>query len=282
MISSSRPQAPAAVRLLRAALLCLVPMSTVVAQSSNVRAQAHFYSAKEAYLARQYERALDYVYKSKEALKGTNSQLQHLHVLAAYHAQDFVEAQQEIGTFFGIIEKTVTEAQFDRSVEQLTRDEVTEVTKLINKIDEGVVAAAAAERTAKRAADAQRAATEARRLAVQAFAGSWSGRYGGPVPTKHWLTLQATSDNRLVGVFRYESPRMGGVFEEDVVGTLASDGTLHLRGTAHRVVEGRLRVRYYRHTMRLRIAPYARSEELVGIKTTADWPDDAGIGFSRQ
>jgi len=263
------------------ALLSAAAFATADAQSVNVRAQGHFYSAKEAYLGKQYERALDYVYRSKEALDGTNRQLQHLHVLAAYHARKYAEAQHELEAFFQITEKKLPESKFDRSVEELTRDEVTELTKLINKIDEGVVAAAEAERTATREAEARRAATEARRRVLAQWVGSWGGEWGAPrgrPNTTYQLQLRATDDGRFSAVYRWESPSYyGGVFEEEMVGELVNDNLLRLRGVRYGIVSGGLNNRRYElHTLTLNRA----GDSIFGNAATPQWPE-TGLSLKR-
>jgi len=103
---------------------------------TNFRAQGHYYSAKDALEKKQYKNALDYVYKSKAALQGTNPELQYLHILSAYNAQRYTEAQKEMETFFALEEKKLKSVDFDKSVDQLTDDEVRALTMLMNNIDE--------------------------------------------------------------------------------------------------------------------------------------------------
>lgn len=283
MTSTLHPASRALVRALSVALLSgAVLASGAGAQSINVRAQGHFYSAKEAYLGKQYDRALDYVYSSKKALDGTNRQLQHLHVLAAYHARKYTEAQEELERFFQITEKKLPESKFDRSVEELTRDEITELTKLINKIDEGVVAAAEAERAERRAADARRAAAEARRAVIAKWVGTWGGEWGMPRPrpnTQYSLVLRATDDGRFSGVFRWESPnRLGGTYEEELVGELVNDNLVRLRGVRFEVVAGGLNARYELHTITLNLL----NGMIYGKAVTPSWREGVDISLTRR
>lgn len=107
-------------------------------QGTNYRAQGKYYSAKERYENKEYESALDYIYESKELLKGTNYVLQYLHIVSAYYGGFYEEAQKEMETFFHLEERQIESVRFSRGVDELTSDETKELTKLIDKIDEAV------------------------------------------------------------------------------------------------------------------------------------------------
>lgn len=121
------------------ATLLLLFSHLAVSQSSNARAQGKYYSAKEQYENKNYESALEYIYDSKELLGGTNLLLQYLHIVTAYDAEKYVEAQTEMSTYFDLLDRKIDAKSFSRGVEELTRDETTALTKLIDKIDEAVV-----------------------------------------------------------------------------------------------------------------------------------------------
>lgn len=119
----------------------LIAVSTgTFSQSINYRAQGHYYSAKDAYHAKNYEEALEYIYKCKSALVGTNREVQYLHVMSAYYSGNYQEAQEEMNIFFQLEERKIERKEFDKSVETLTSDEVKSLTKIINDIDESVEA----------------------------------------------------------------------------------------------------------------------------------------------
>ena len=119
----------------------LIAVSTgTFCQSINYRAQGHYYSAKDAYHAKNYREALEYIYKCKSALDGTNREVQYLHVMSAYYSGNYQEAQEEMNTFFQLEERKIERKEFDKSVETLTNDEVKALTKIINAIDESVEA----------------------------------------------------------------------------------------------------------------------------------------------
>lgn len=119
----------------------LIAVSTgTFSQSINYRAQGHYYSAKDAYHAKDYQEALEYIYKCKSALAGTNREVQYLHVMSAYYSGNYQEAQEEMNTFFQLEERKIERKEFDKSVETLTNDEVKALTKIINAVDESVEA----------------------------------------------------------------------------------------------------------------------------------------------
>ena len=260
---------------LLAAVCCLVLATLAPAiaspQSVAVRAQGHYYSAKEAYLGKRYDRALDYVYKSKEALGGTNQQLQHLHVFAAYTAGRYTEAQREMDTFFKLTEKVVPEVRFSRSVQPLTNDEVTELTKLINKIDEGVAAQAAAERLA--AEHRAAAEVEARKMAAWTgqWTGTWSGGGRGKTPSRYWLTLRHTGGRSFTGTFRWQFRSTVAEMEQDLRGTMNADGTeIVMRASPMRVISGRPGYNYRSGEYSFRLFTPGDEPTMFG---TIHWPD---------
>jgi hypothetical protein len=131
---------PLTLAVLALVLSAVVP-SLVAGQSINYRAQGHYYSAKSALEAGNFSRALQYVYQSREALGGTNQELQYIHVRAAYGAGRYEEAQTALAEFFELAERRQTPIHFDRSVDRLTTDEIRAITQMINPVDERVIAA---------------------------------------------------------------------------------------------------------------------------------------------
>lgn len=135
-------------------IILLLFMSLVVfsikAQTANFRAQGNYYSAKEQYQSHNYNAALDYIYKAKKTLGGTNIQLQYIHVMAAYHAKKYAEAKDELETFFKIQASEIKPVSFDKYVDHLTDDEVKEITKIIDKVDESFAAGEAKAEAEKR------------------------------------------------------------------------------------------------------------------------------------
>ena len=257
--------------------LAVVPAAN--AQSVAVRAQGHFYSAKEAYLAKQYGRALEYVYKSKKALGGTNQQLQHLHVLSAYFAGRFTEAQREMDTFFKLTEDAVAEVRFSRSVQPLTTDEVTELTKLINRIDEGVVAEADAERREA----ARQAAAEAEAKKMDIWGGEWTGHWSrgqGKTPSLYWLTLRHTGGRSFTGTFRWQSVSEGAEMEQKLRGTMSADGTeIVMRAGPMRVIYGQPNYNYRSGTYSFRLTTFTKEHTMYA---TIRWPDPIYDGTEGQ
>ena len=81
--------------------------------------------------------------KSKAALGGTNRELQYLHVMSAYSAGRYEEAQREMQVFFDLADKKIQAIDFSSAVDRLTENEVRALTKLINKIDDAVAKSAA-------------------------------------------------------------------------------------------------------------------------------------------
>ncbi|WP_134198506.1 hypothetical protein [Meridianimaribacter flavus] len=107
-------------------------------QSLNFRAQGKYYTAKENYESRNYDDAIKAINESKELLGGSNYQLQYLHVMAAYKAGKYKEAQIEMNRYFNILDRKEQPKGFSKTVEELTYDETKELTKLIDPIDSNV------------------------------------------------------------------------------------------------------------------------------------------------
>lgn len=122
-------------------LSMLLLISTLsFSQSSNFRAQGKYYSAKEKFEQNKFNDALNYIYQSKKNLNGgSNYKLQYIHIIAAYKAGRFQEAQKEMKRYFNLIDKKEKPIAFEKYVERLTSDETKAITKLIDKIDEAVV-----------------------------------------------------------------------------------------------------------------------------------------------
>ncbi|MBL7778232.1 MAG: hypothetical protein JNK66_08085 [Chitinophagales bacterium] len=117
-------------------LMVIVPQVSCYAQSDNYRAQGKYYAAKEQYESANYLAALQNVYEAKQLLGGgTNYHLQYLHILSAYAGKKYIEAQQELAVYFDLVDGKLKPIFFQRSVEALTNDEVTVLTKLIDQID---------------------------------------------------------------------------------------------------------------------------------------------------
>jgi hypothetical protein len=270
----------AVLSLLLAAAAASLP-NAAAAQSVAVRAQGHFYSAREAYLAKRHGDALRYVYQSKKALGGTNLQLQHLHVLAAYHAGRYAEAQREMATFFELTEKEVPEVRFSRSVQPLTNDEVTELTKLINRIDEGVLA----EQEADRAAAARRAAAAAEKREMARWAGRWIGDWGDQtmLPSQYWLTLEHTGERSFTGTFTWERLIRGyGTVrvQQTLRGAVTPDGRqLVMQASPMRVLDGEPNFHYGSGSYEFHL--HARSQG-EGLRGRIQWPDRNYQGTIRQ
>ncbi len=122
-------------------LSMLLLISTLsFSQSSNFRAQGKYYSAKEKFEQNKFNDALNYIYQSKKFLNGgSNYKLQYIHIIAAYKAGRYKEAQKEMKRYFNLIDKKEKPIAFEKYVERLTSDETKAITKLIDKIDEAVV-----------------------------------------------------------------------------------------------------------------------------------------------
>lgn len=164
--------------------------SAARAQTINYRAQGHYYSAKAAFQAGRYAEALSYVYRSKEALGGTNAELQYLHILSAYDAGNYDEAQKEMQTFFAISEGKAKPVFFSNSVDRLTDDELKQLTMLIDKIDEAVIQARVDEKAkAARSAEDERLAAD--------LTGTYDIRGGTETGATIQLKQYATTDGRV-------------------------------------------------------------------------------------
>ncbi len=113
----------------------------LIAQSANYQAQGKYYSAKQALQDKSYSKAIDYITQCKALLKGgSNLQIQYIHIMAAYYGGNSEMAQAEMQRFFRLVEKAEAPVSFDKSVEDLTDDEIKAVTKLIDPINEAVAA----------------------------------------------------------------------------------------------------------------------------------------------
>lgn len=105
-------------------------------QSSNFIAQGHYYKAKELYEAKSCSAALPYVVKSKETLKGTNFQLQYLHIMILVCMEDWIAANNELKKYFTLEDNTDLAIGFSKTVERLTNDETKQLTKVLVDIQE--------------------------------------------------------------------------------------------------------------------------------------------------
>ena len=110
--------------------------NNVNSQSSNFRAQGFYYKAKENYVSQSYENALIYVAKSKEALGGTNIKLQYLHIMILVKLEDWMNAYKEMSTFYDMEEGNIKAILFSDEVDELTKDETYELTKIMIDIEE--------------------------------------------------------------------------------------------------------------------------------------------------
>ncbi len=106
------------------------------AQSSNFRAQGYYYKAKEYYESENFNTSLEYVKKSKDAIGGTNIQLQYLHIMVLVKQSNWIEAKKEMNIFYDIEEGTIKPNRFSDTVDELTDDEVYELTKILVDIEE--------------------------------------------------------------------------------------------------------------------------------------------------
>ena len=162
MVTASAPPRVRAVAGRVTSVLFMIAMlsGTALAQSTNYRAQARYYSAKEAYDRAQYSTAAGLLLQSRQLLSGkSNERLQFLLVVSLYRAGQYTDAQKETARFFDIVEGRETQASYTKDVDHVSQDEVREITMLVDKIDNAVVASAA---------NAVHAADEARRAAENA------------------------------------------------------------------------------------------------------------------
>jgi hypothetical protein len=123
------------------ALLCVLSLLCLqtFAQSANFRAQARYYSAKSAYEAGKFDDAVRMLFESRQFLEGkSNPQLQHILVLSLYKAGRFKEAQTEMSRFFTLHEGKEDRAHFTEDVDELTNNEVREITIILDDIDDKV------------------------------------------------------------------------------------------------------------------------------------------------
>lgn len=138
------------------ALLVLLALP-VFGQSTNYLAQGKYYSAKKALEEKNYAKAIEYIGQCKTLLQnGSNQLVQYIHIIAAYKLGNYEEARRELQRFFALVEGGEKPVTFSKSVEELTTNEITDITKLIDPIDEALAgdkkakaAAAEAERIRK-------------------------------------------------------------------------------------------------------------------------------------
>jgi len=105
-------------------------------QSAVYRAEARYYSAKSAFEKNDFAAAIENVLHAKQLLGNqSNVHLQYLHIMAAFRSGRYIEAQAEIARFFEIHERRQTAAKFASLVEELTRDEVRDITKILDRVD---------------------------------------------------------------------------------------------------------------------------------------------------
>ncbi len=118
--------------------IAIMLTSNAFSQSQNFRAQGKYYSAKESYEEGSYSSAINYIKSSKELLGGTNYLIQYLHIMSAYKAGKYTEAQKEMNRYYRILDDKEKAIGFKDEVEELTSDETRDITKLIDKIDYNV------------------------------------------------------------------------------------------------------------------------------------------------
>lgn len=190
----------------------------------NYRAEANYYSAKESYESHDYGKARDYILKCKELLQGTNFELQYLHVRTAYEEGQLEEARGELETFFEMSDGLKKPVSFSNSVDRLTERERYELTKIINKIDEGI---------------ARQVEVEKKRIADEEVSRDLSGS---------WL-LTGDEDNppRRVHVMQEgEKIRLENDFSAKISGRLVGFELKQSRGDQEVIVFSG-NVRYYRY-----------------------------------
>ena len=105
-------------------------------QSDNFRAQGYYYKAKELYQGKNYSAALPYLVKARDALSGSNVELQYLFIMAYVGTSDWISANKELKKYFDLIEDREKAVTFSKSVEELTDDETRSLTKAMVDIEE--------------------------------------------------------------------------------------------------------------------------------------------------
>ncbi|MBL9218194.1 MAG: hypothetical protein JNG82_06885 [Opitutaceae bacterium] len=136
--------------LLGFAVLALGLPALVSAQSANYRAQAKYYTAKTAYEAGKYADAIASLNEAKRLLEGqSNEVIQYLHIMSAYRAGRYQEAQGEMARFFDLIERREKDKDFTKDVDRVSADEIKSVTQILDDI-EGKVGSGAEARNAAR------------------------------------------------------------------------------------------------------------------------------------
>ncbi|PLX97267.1 MAG: hypothetical protein C0620_01090 [Desulfuromonas sp.] len=120
-------------------LLSLLFLAHLAAASGNFLAQGYYYEAKDQYKNGHYEKALSYANKSREALQGTNDELQYLIIKILVGSNRLIEAEEAIKEFAKLDSRdpSLTRVNFDDSVEKLTSDEKRDVAKLMIRTLEG-------------------------------------------------------------------------------------------------------------------------------------------------
>ncbi|GGD30719.1 hypothetical protein GCM10011343_21090 [Flavobacterium orientale] len=99
-------------------------------------AQGNYYKAKELYESREYKAAIDYIKKSKESLKGSNFQLQYLHIMAEVKLRNYNAANKEIERYFKLEDGEEKPVGFTKNVERLTDDETKQLSKILIDVQE--------------------------------------------------------------------------------------------------------------------------------------------------
>lgn len=111
----------------------------IYGQSSNYRAQGKYYSALTSLKNKDYSSSITYILQCKEFLGGkSNIEVEYVHILAAWNSHDYISAQREVVRFFDLVEGREKQESFDKTVDRLTPDEIKEITKLLDPINEAV------------------------------------------------------------------------------------------------------------------------------------------------
>lgn len=117
--------------------LLLLWSSFAAAQSSNVRAQGRYYSAKEAYETGDCSRAAVLAKEAETLLGGTNQRLVYLEVVALFCVERFADARVALSRYFDLVDKKIDAVQFLDGVDALSETEKKNLTRLIDKIEAG-------------------------------------------------------------------------------------------------------------------------------------------------
>lgn len=121
--------------------LALMAISSV-ANAENLKAQGYYYEALDLVNAdyitapgADYEKVLDLALKSKEALGGTNEQLQYLLVKSYSELEDWKTAQIELVNYTLLLNETFKSVEFDNCVAKLGEKQKKELSKLAVAIE---------------------------------------------------------------------------------------------------------------------------------------------------